>query len=710
MNLNCSSNELAITKVDRDDSGFYVCAARNYAGYINTTFFVNVQYPPYVLISEQKVSIVAGAHAILRCPVNANPAAEIQWITPVWFQGPRLTITKVNISHDGQYSCRGKNFLGTTVASLQVQVMTPPHIVDLKLVHLLNNIVSISCVTIGTPESVVDWIDLTPSPAGFFNVHDGNLQIEKKYINNMKFLCNASNVYGWMTKHVAVPSSPYNFNTTKISSSSVTFSWLTDDSEIISNFIVERRSISDWVTINSSVISPWFEDRNLSPFTTFLYRVSAENVLGTSKLGGSFNVSTKEGVPSYPSKLEAKSRSLTSITVYWEPPTEPRGQLTNIVYEMYYKESTTLPENEVKIAVENMKGHIRIQKLKSNTLYIIKIRAGRQTDGGLNWSDYRWLRTRTLQKAPTTAPKEIKAVSNGPRKIYVTWERSHTYVEGYKLQYKEYESINLTTVVQIKSWNTSSYMIMGLTASRYYEIQLNMFTTGGDGPWSHPKVVHTEADRLALPGPIASSSGSLPWKIAVGGSVLAVILLLLLLLYIYLMRKSNHKERSDTKRTKKKSRKHGGYDFTDNMSGVSNESEGSTEGVYNVNIVNDHIDLSMFDNSHHTIVAPETMYVENPILPTHQDDSDDSDEAVRLATFIARPSPHPTPHLTGRRQLDASHVNPAYHSDEDDDMYSLNVDRAATTKRYQTDENSNNPVYAQVDLAKKERDKKNSRE
>ena len=65
---------------------------------------------------------------------------------------------------------------------------------------------------------------------------------------------------------------------------------------------------------------------------------------------------------------------------------------------MYYKESTTLPENEVKIAVENMKDHIRIQKLKSNILYIIKIRAGRQTDGGLNWSDYRWLRTRTLQK------------------------------------------------------------------------------------------------------------------------------------------------------------------------------------------------------------------------------------------------------------------------------------------------------------------------
>ncbi len=92
-----------------------------------------------------------------------------------------------------------------------------------------------------------------------------------------------------------VPTSPYNFTIIKISSSSVQFSWLTNDSEITSNFIIERRSKSDWVTINSLVISPWYEDQNLPPFTAFMYRVSAKNVLGTSKLGRSFNASTKEG-------------------------------------------------------------------------------------------------------------------------------------------------------------------------------------------------------------------------------------------------------------------------------------------------------------------------------------------------------------------------------------------------------------------------------
>ena len=140
------------------------------------------------------------------------------------------------------------------------------------------------------------------------------------------------------------------------------------------------------------------------------------------------------------------------------------------------------------------------------------------------------------------------------------------------------------------------------------------------------------------------------------------------------------------------------------MSTVSNESEGSTKGVYNVNIMNDHIDLSMFDNSHHSNVVPGHMYVENPILPSSQDDSDDSYEAVRLATFIARSSPQSTPYLTGRRQLSASHVNPAYFPDEDDDVY-RNVNDATTSKNEEPDEDSDIPVYSQVDFAKKERDR-----
>ena len=90
------------------------------------------------------------------------------------------------------------------------------------------------------------------------------------------------------------------------------------------------------------------------------------------------------------------------------------------------------------------------------------------------------------------------------------------------------------------------------------------------------------------------------------------------------------------------------YDFTDSISGVSNESIGMrAEGVYDVNIENDHIDLWMFDyfdNSNHTAVVPENMFVESPVLPW--DDSGDSDEA-----------PLSTGHLTDHYHPISSHVN-----------------------------------------------------
>lgn len=81
--------------------------------------------------------------------------------------------------------------------------VAPPRIIGLRTVERLNGILLITCVTTGTPEAVVDWLDCTPIPPGSFSVHDGSLQIAKRFINTMKFVCNASNVYGWVVKYVS---------------------------------------------------------------------------------------------------------------------------------------------------------------------------------------------------------------------------------------------------------------------------------------------------------------------------------------------------------------------------------------------------------------------------------------------------------------------------------------------------------------------------
>ena len=65
------------------------------------------------------------------------------------------------------------------------------------------------------------------------------------------------------------------------------------------------------------------------------------------------------------------------------------------MYEIFYEESAGLFKNET---VNNMRDNIKLPKLMSATLYLVMIRAGRQVDGTLRWSDYRSISTRTLQK------------------------------------------------------------------------------------------------------------------------------------------------------------------------------------------------------------------------------------------------------------------------------------------------------------------------
>lgn len=102
--------------------------------------------------------------------------------------------------------------------------------------------------------------------------------------------------------------------------------------------------------------------------------------------------------PSSPFKLAAKSLSLTSVTIYWQPPSEPNGPINDIFYEIVYEEKSD-SSHVVKIIWVNDTREMLIPNLRSNTLYLIKIRAGRQIGNStIHWSDYRRIHVKTLQK------------------------------------------------------------------------------------------------------------------------------------------------------------------------------------------------------------------------------------------------------------------------------------------------------------------------
>ena len=89
--------------------------------------------------------------------------------------------------------------------SFHVFFLDPPCIVGITVTELLNDFRLVTCVATGKPKPVFDWIDLNeaafPSNPSFN--HNGSLLIKKQRIKTMKFICNASNVYGWTVALVA---------------------------------------------------------------------------------------------------------------------------------------------------------------------------------------------------------------------------------------------------------------------------------------------------------------------------------------------------------------------------------------------------------------------------------------------------------------------------------------------------------------------------
>ncbi|XP_070550949.1 basement membrane-specific heparan sulfate proteoglycan core protein-like [Ptychodera flava] len=114
-NVVASSPQLTFDAIRVENSGTYTCQASNTfwdgsIGTRNATIFIDVQYiSDAVVFSENDGTVIEGRPFYANCSVEANPIAEMSWLTP--FQntivGDILHIDKTSRTDSGNYTCVG---------------------------------------------------------------------------------------------------------------------------------------------------------------------------------------------------------------------------------------------------------------------------------------------------------------------------------------------------------------------------------------------------------------------------------------------------------------------------------------------------------------------------------------------------------------------------------------------------------------------------
>uniref|UniRef100_A0A8C6U7I6 Cell adhesion molecule L1-like b n=1 Tax=Neogobius melanostomus TaxID=47308 RepID=A0A8C6U7I6_9GOBI len=207
---------LVVSRAEQEDSGKYMCKAKNELGEAVHYFTVIVEEPPEWLFEPESQLSMVGSDVILKCSASGTPQPTVTWrvnglplsespLPNRRILGDTIALHNAKESDSAVYQCEVSNKHGSMLVNANIMIMNLPPMIMTNEGENYSAVeakgVIMHCNVFSSPPSTITWSrdDSTESVQGpRFTVHDnGSLEIyETDKDDAGQYTCYAKNIEG----------------------------------------------------------------------------------------------------------------------------------------------------------------------------------------------------------------------------------------------------------------------------------------------------------------------------------------------------------------------------------------------------------------------------------------------------------------------------------------------------------------------------------
>lgn len=504
-----------VPRAELEDSGKYMCKAKNPLGEVQHTFTVTVEEPPeWVFEPESQLSMI-GSDVHIKCSASGIPQPTTTWRvnggplqeSPARNRrviGDTIVIHNAQVSDSAVYQCEASNRHGTILSNANIMIMNlQPMILtsegeEYSVVERKG--VTMHCKVFSSPPSTITW-SKDDSPESVhgprFTVHEnGSLKIYNVERGDTgQYTCLAKNTEGSSainamlyvkdpTRIVVAPEDQRILigTTARLSclaeydksfSNDFELLWEKDDMEIALNYTENSRYF-----VENGV----FHIMNVSHSDQGVYTCVAKTPADQDVASALLMVLD---VPDAPENLVLSDRKGRNVTLKWVPGDDHNSSTTEFIIE--YEESHWEPSNWKELLRVPGNRNSAELKLNGNVDYCFRVSAVNAV--GTGRPSEATERYKTPPEAPDRNPENIRIEGHLPHEMDIKWEPllpiEHN---GPGLEYKvSYRRQDVEEDWKENTVKRHSFVVKNTPTFVPYEIKIQAKNRQGFGP--EPKLV-----------------------------------------------------------------------------------------------------------------------------------------------------------------------------------------------------------------------------